>query len=214
MFWGQCQFWQCGSATNPIFDPTPVPGLPNVRTVAPTPYSMTALLENGTLYTWGQNYYGLLGDTTSGLRQNPALIGGALNNVNLVDVAYGTYCLAAASVDGRVFVWGDNSDFKLARPASVTTQTVPIELTFPNHTILKVSFGQDGLFQYVAATALGRNKVTGAIEILSWGLNAQNWYLLDQVDENTYITSPRVAQLKNTPLEKKTITKISSNSVR
>lgn len=54
-----------------LYYPQQVPGLPEITAIAATQYSSAALSSNGTLYTWGNNGYGELGDNIELYKPSP-----------------------------------------------------------------------------------------------------------------------------------------------
>ncbi|RXM50598.1 MULTISPECIES: RCC1 domain-containing protein [unclassified Chryseobacterium] len=62
--------------------------------------------DDGTLWAWGSNQYGQLGDGTSVNRNAPIQIGSANNWVKVVT---GFYYTVAIKTDGTLWAWGDNS---------------------------------------------------------------------------------------------------------
>jgi hypothetical protein len=63
--------------------------------------------KTGSLWTWGRNSYGGLGDNTTTNRSNPVqtISGGT----NWKQVACGGYHTAAIKTDGTLWLWGHNS---------------------------------------------------------------------------------------------------------
>ena len=66
-------------------------------------YYGAAILDDGSLWTWGLNNYGQLGDGTEESRSIPKKI---LDDVKSVDLGY--YNGAAVKTDGTLWVWGNN----------------------------------------------------------------------------------------------------------
>ena len=61
---------------------------------------------NGTLWAWGQNDYGQLGDGTTADKGYPVQIG---TDTNWASVSAGTYHTVALKTDGSLWFWGDSS---------------------------------------------------------------------------------------------------------
>ncbi|MCL1904681.1 MAG: hypothetical protein FWG19_00975, partial [Methanomassiliicoccaceae archaeon] len=79
--------------------------LTDVKAIAAGELHSMALKDDGTLWTWGFNFQGQLGDGTSGLSANkstPALV---LSDVRAI-AASGTRSVALKN-DGMVYAWGD-----------------------------------------------------------------------------------------------------------
>ena len=71
-------------------------------------YRHTAAIKtDGTLWTWGRNSYGQLGDNTINFRSSPVqtIAGGT----NWKQVACGQYHIAAVKTDGTLWNWGRNN---------------------------------------------------------------------------------------------------------
>lgn len=109
--------------------PTPVAGLPGtVRQLATGLESSAALLTDGSLWTWGNDYYGQLGydctrcdETTP--HQVPGLTGVVQFALSIEGNGY------AVESDGSVWAWGDNLYAQLGNGSttpSVTPVRVPI----------------------------------------------------------------------------------------
>ncbi len=88
-----------------------VSGLSNVTSVAIGRSFAIALEKDGTVWTWGSNSSGQLGDGSTVDHLNPLQVPG-LSGV--VCVAAGSTHSVAVKNDGTVWVWGDNSGCQLA----------------------------------------------------------------------------------------------------
>src|SRR5258705_13498427 len=75
--------------------------------IAAGSYHTLALKSNGTVWGWGLNDFGQVGDGTTTDRLSPVQTS-ALNGV--VAVAAGWYHSVALRSDGTVWTWGDNED--------------------------------------------------------------------------------------------------------
>jgi alpha-tubulin suppressor-like RCC1 family protein len=96
--------------------PTPVAGLTsNVAEVAPGAFHTCARRADNTVYCWGVNNYGQLGDNTfdDHYTAEPTLAVG-----NVVQIALGTYSTCARLVDGQVKCWGDGTHGQLGSGSS------------------------------------------------------------------------------------------------
>jgi alpha-tubulin suppressor-like RCC1 family protein len=68
--------------------------------------NMAAIKTDGTLWTWGLNNSGHLGDNTTTNRSSPGTtVGGG---TTWKQVTSGTRCMAAVKTDGTLWTWGDN----------------------------------------------------------------------------------------------------------
>lgn len=68
-------------------------------------YHSVALKSNGTLWAWGGNQWGQLGDGTTTNKYSPVQIG---TDNNWVSVAAGIYHTVALKSDGTLWAWGNN----------------------------------------------------------------------------------------------------------
>ncbi|MDR0596872.1 MAG: Ig-like domain-containing protein [Clostridiales Family XIII bacterium] len=66
-----------------------------------------ALGSDGKVYTWGENYYGQLGDGTNGSLTVPAAVS-MLDGKNIVSIAAGPSFALALGSDGKIYAWGEN----------------------------------------------------------------------------------------------------------
>ena len=74
-----------------------------IKQVSLGEYHSAAITADGSLWTWGYNTYGQLGDSTTTNRSTPVKV---LDNV--VAVSLGTSHSAAVKTDGSLWTWGSN----------------------------------------------------------------------------------------------------------
>ena len=79
-----------------------------VTTVAAGVGATAAIRTDNTLWTWGDNLFGQLGDGTQDSRPTPQQI---LTDVSAVNL--GGYHAAAIRTDGTLWMWGSNIDGQL-----------------------------------------------------------------------------------------------------
>ena len=65
-----------------------------------------ATKTDGTLWTWGNNEYGTLGDNTDTSRSSPTQIPGTDWNTSIGGIAAGNYGFMALKTDGALYCWG------------------------------------------------------------------------------------------------------------
>jgi alpha-tubulin suppressor-like RCC1 family protein/serine/threonine protein kinase len=113
---------------NPDTDvPTPkwIPELHDIiRIDGSSAGSLMALQSNGTVWTWGANTYGQLGDGTTTGRMTPKPVPD-LTGVKDIDAGYHYYL--ALKTDGTVWAWGDNSYGNLG-DGTTTTRSIPAKV--------------------------------------------------------------------------------------
>jgi alpha-tubulin suppressor-like RCC1 family protein len=121
-------------------------------------YNHTAAIKtDGTLWTWGQNSYGQLGDNTIIIRSTPVTT--FAGGTNWKQVGTRTYQTAAIKTDGTLWTWGDNGSGYLG--INVTGNRCTPVTTFAGGTNWKqVAVG----FNHTAAT-----KTDGTL--WTWGYN-------------------------------------------
>ncbi|WP_146058915.1 RCC1 domain-containing protein [Actinomadura rubteroloni] len=127
--WGENDTGQLGDGTT-TDRPTPVQvtGLTGVRRgpgAVATGYGghSLAVKADGTVWAWGSNSSGQLGDGTTTSRTTPAQVPG-LNGV--VAVAAGSNCSLALKADGTVWGWGSNAAGQLG-DGTTTQRLTPVQ---------------------------------------------------------------------------------------
>lgn len=157
--------------------PTKVPGLTNVKQMACGEEHMAALLNDGTVMTWGDNSYGQLGfgDTVS-FRYTPKLVPG-LSNVK--QIAAGENYTLALLEDGTVKAWGLN-DYGQVGIGSFDYYEVYEPTTIPElHNVTKITAGPES-----AAVLLEDGTVW------TWGYNGgMHLGTMDQTPQNAPVLS-------------------------
>lgn len=110
--WGFNTDGQVGAIGAKLEQTTPiqVDFLANVTAIAAGGYHSVALRSDGTVWAWGDNYYGQVGDGSTYNRPTPTQVSG-LSGV--IAVAAGSYYTLAVKSDGTVWAWGQNSDGQL-----------------------------------------------------------------------------------------------------
>lgn len=83
------------------------------------------LKDDGTVWTWGTNEYGQLGDGTTTLKTKPEQVIG-LESVTAISTE-GQHSLALKN-DGTVWAWGDNSYGELGIGTRTNAQTEPVQI--------------------------------------------------------------------------------------
>ena len=120
---------------------------------------VSAVRTNGTLWTWGGNNVGQLGDNTETDRSSPVSVIG--NITNWCQVSSGFRFSAAVTTDSEIWAWGENSCGKLG-DNSTTNRSSPVKVVGGFTDWCQVSVAG----QHAAAV---RNNGS----IWTWGSNAQ-----------------------------------------
>ena len=101
-------------------------------------YHSAGLQTNGTLWTWGRNDYGQLGDGTTTNRSVPIQVG---TTTDWVQVSVGTNATYAIKQNGTLWAWGRNNQGQLSDNTS-TQRLLPVQV-LPGTTWSKVSAGDE-----------------------------------------------------------------------
>ncbi len=90
-----------------------------------------AVKDNGTVWAWGDNFYGALGDGTSVDRLTPVQLAGISGVAQVAAYSLGNFSLALKT-DGTVWAWGQNNAAQLG-DGTFTTRTTPAPVTGLNN---------------------------------------------------------------------------------
>jgi alpha-tubulin suppressor-like RCC1 family protein len=194
--WGINSSGQLGDGTN-IDRKIPVKvGLLTGKTISSVATGMThslALSSTGTLYAWGNNDNGQLGDGSNKARSNPVIVSG-FSGKKIVAIAAGNFHSVAVTDDGSVWAWGDNSSGQLG-DGTTTSRVTPVRVIgLSGKMVTKVAAG------YYHTLALVDDGTVWAS-----GGNASG-----QLGDGT--TTNRATSVKVSGLAGKTITDISAES--
>lgn len=88
-----------------------------------------AIKTNGTLWAWGANTYGQLGDGTTTQQLSPVQIGTGTNWANVIIRGKSSF---ARKTDGTLWSWGDNTQSQLGQGDSVS-RSVPTQIGTDNN---------------------------------------------------------------------------------
>jgi len=120
-------------------------------------YHSITLKSDGTVWTWGDNQHGQLGDGTATDRTTPVQVQGL---TGVVAIAGGSYHSLALKSDGTVWAWGSNSSGQLGNGTTTKSYT-PMQV--------------QGLTGVVAIAAGGKHSLALKSDgtVWAWG---DNWY--------------------------------------
>ena len=126
--WGRDNYGQLGDGTvaNRASPITTAGGGTNWSKISSTLRSFAAIKTDGTLWIWGQNSSGSLGDGTTIDRSSPVTVAGG--GTTWSQVACGYFIVAAVKTDGTLWSWGDNSYGALG-DGTVVNKSSPISIT-------------------------------------------------------------------------------------
>lgn len=86
-----------------------------------------AMLADGSVWMWGANARGQLGDGTTQSSATPIRVH-VPSGVNFVKVSSGGYGSYAIDSKGRLWAWGGNQNGQLGIGSSVRTETLPVDV--------------------------------------------------------------------------------------
>ena len=121
--WGYNAVGQLGDDTtvNKSSPVTTISGGTNWKQVASGSFHISAIKTDGTLWTWGKDSYGQLGDNTTVHKSSPVTTFAGGTNWKQVAGGYGH--TAAIKTDGTLWTWGMNSDGQLGNNTTVSTSS-------------------------------------------------------------------------------------------
>lgn len=147
--WGYNHFGQLGNGTTTtslvpteVVGPANASSLGSIVAIAAGGSHSLALAANGTVWAWGLNDYGQLGDGTTTNHVRPVQVSG-LSNVTAI--AAGWYFSLALKRDGTVWAWGDDQYGDLGI-GSYTAKDAPVQVEGP---------GGTGFLDHITAIAAG-----------------------------------------------------------
>lgn len=114
-----------------------------------------ALMNDGTVWAWGDNQYGQLGNGTNNDSSTPVQVPG-LTGITAIAAGY-RHSMALGS-NGRVYAWGDNQYGQLGDGTYVSSNTPVTAIVLPSCT--KIAAG------FFHSMAIGRGMV------FAWGSNS------------------------------------------
>jgi alpha-tubulin suppressor-like RCC1 family protein len=119
-----------------------------------------ALKKDGSVWTWGHNASGELGDNTINDRSTPAVVSGLSSGVS--KIAPGASFCIVIKTDGSVWAWGNNASGEVGNNGAPNDAHLPVQVTGlgPGSSIASISAG----FSHVIALT-----TSGALVV--WGRN-------------------------------------------
>jgi len=98
-----------------------------------------AIKDNGTLWAWGDNYSGQLGDGTTDNKSSPIQIG---SDTNWSSISCGDYHTAAIKTDGTLWIWGSNYNYQLGTNNGYSVwESSPVQTSIAGNDWVSVSCG-------------------------------------------------------------------------
>jgi alpha-tubulin suppressor-like RCC1 family protein len=163
--WGDNQHGQLGNGTTVTsLVPVKVAGLAHATGIAAGYDAAVATQNNGisaltSVWTWGGNSSGQLGDGTLTDHSTPERVTG-INNVYIAGVTAGLWTAAVLGTDGSVWGWGNDTTGQLANTPSSSPATRPVNMFAAGSGITQLSAGWSHMLA---------RKSDGTV--LAWGLN-------------------------------------------
>lgn len=174
--WGNNSNGQLGNGnTTPSKIPAQISSLSGLVTdlVAGNEYTV-ALKNDGTVWAWGKNSNGQLGNNSATDNYNPVQVSGTSGLPWVIDIAAGSAHTVALDIFGTVWTWGSNSYGQLGNN-STTNSPIPVSLStylfVPviaiaagyDHTVVLDSSGTVWTWGHNNNGQLGNNTVTDSL---------------------------------------------------
>ena len=153
----------CSVPGSPAPLPVQVTGLPVITQVATGWGSSLALASDGSVWAWGENQDGELGNGSTANSDVPVQVTGL---TGVVQIAAGAFFDLALRSDGTVWAWGDNSFSELGIGAAPNS-AVPVQVTGVSRVTQIAAGGSTAL---VART---QGFITSLTTVWTWGENNQ-----------------------------------------
>lgn len=162
--WGYNEWGQLGNGTTTESGLPVEVGLPagtTVTAIAAGAGHSLALTSEGTVFAWGDNDFGQIGDGTKTQRTSPVEIplpGAATATM----IAGGDDHSLALTSEGDLLAWGYNGGGQIG-DGTTTTRTTPVGVHLPADTEISAIEGASGFMSYA---------ITVGGELLAWGDNS------------------------------------------
>jgi len=141
-----------------------LPGVTGVAAVAAGAKHFAALKRDGTIWTWGENDTGQLGDGTTTPRDTPRRVMGI---GSVISLAAGNNVTLAVKKDGSVWGWGRNIYGITPKGLDVTSSHSPVRIDGLK-AIVAVAVPGNGYHDSNHYLAVDRNG-----RVFTWGFNSQ-----------------------------------------
>ena len=155
---------------------------------------------NGTLWAWGRNEVGQLGDGTTTNRFVPVQIGTA---TNWESVSSGWYHTLALRTDGSLWVWGGNNDYGQLGNGTTTTLALPTQLAVTGCALGSETFlAQNNTLQLspnpaTTEVTLNYNGQDSVDAIVLYDISGKEVYTIAAIGNNAFMSTFSIAQLQS-----------------
>ena len=142
--------------------PAKIPNFTSVKAIASRGYHTLALKTNGTVWAWGYNDGGRLGDGTTTDQHSPVQINGLSSHGDVTQISGGGVVNAALMADHTLMAWGVNSEGAVGNGVFSDSQPAPVAVSQASGltNVIAVATGWD----HVVALAADKT-------VWTWGLN-------------------------------------------
>jgi len=158
-----------------------------------TMYTVAGIKTDGTLWTWGWNNYGTLGDGTITSKSSPVQT--VAGGTTWQSISMGAFAAAAIKTDGTLWTWGYNNNGQLG-DNTITSKSSPVQTVAGGTTWSKVATGyhtsaikNDGTLWMWGNNSngqLGDNTITSKSSPVQTVAGGTNW---QQSSNGRYFTS-------------------------
>ena len=143
-----------------------------------------ALTSEGRVFTWGWNYYGVLGDGTTTHRSVPTEITNQFNlavGETIMNVSVGSAYSSALTSEGRLFIWGYNNYGQLGDGTT-------LEKHVPTAIMNQFNLAVGETITFVSLGGIHSLAVTSEGRIFTWGRNEYGQLGDGTTEDKTYPT--------------------------
>lgn len=141
--WGRNDYGQTGDGTMTASRPSPVQVMAlgtTVVEVAAGGYHTCARKKDGTLWCWGRNEHGQIGDGTTAVAK-PSPVQLTALGTSVVGVAAGSNRACARKMDGTLWCWGQNEQGEVGDGTTASPKPSPVQVTSLGTRIIDVVLG-------------------------------------------------------------------------
>lgn len=192
--WGDNNYKQLGNNSPVTYQTTPIQisSERNWMFVSAGEYYSLAIKKDGTLWAWGRNSDGQLGDGTTTQRNTPVQIG---TDTNWLSINAGYHHTMAIKANNTLWAWGRNTNGQIGN-GNTTQQNTPVQVGTAtdwamvkpgrNHTLALKSNGQLWSWGQNTFGQLGQGNYTSVTAPLQVG-TATDWKFIQAGDYHSLV---------------------------